>query len=651
MAVTRQRRKEMAQEARVQKALEAFNEMAPGLTQYARSYLGNYTVMVKADKTTQTDGKTIMIRPPMALADNFVHERQGCGVRGIDGHILCDACDVRERVLTLMHHEIAHIAHGSFERYSKYKLTDTGTLGLVKGLFPEYATVQVRFGNDEKMTSLQLADGIHSHLAMVHLGIEDHRINTASFAKLPGLWKRMNEVSREIFENGVEGDNGVFVKWQELKPDEQIMVAPLFYMEGFDIEDAFDQQVVDAVFDPEARDILGAIADGKDSLSNFRDSARLLKIWRNHGLLLEHSKPRHEMSEEDQKAYDDFMEALRKLLRLLTGHGEHIGGKGDDIGCGGGHEHGAKGSSKSGTEDDPDEETFARVITANEYLDDVPGHMSGVNIFPPGQGTSARGPLDNIGKATEAVVGNAVAKCRIAFQVNARAKNHRNEKAGRVDARSLGKRAWNPADGRLFKSKTVPDKRDYEVLIGFDCSGSTSSSYGEYSRLQMLKYSVCALADTMQRLGVKFSIYAHNTGNGPVGYSSSKGGDSMDIYTIKTVDEPWLPEVRNRVCKQRAGGSNLDGHTLQFYRKQLDKSRATDKILMYFTDGVMPGTATHEELPVLQDEITQCAKRGYTLLGVGVFTNAPERHGLPTVRVDTPADYPSVIDHLAKRMQ
>jgi len=448
--------------------------------------------------------------------------------------------------------------------------------------------------------------------------------------------KRMHDVSEEILIQGVEMDDGTFNKWQDRSPDEQMIGAPLFYMEGFDIENYFGEEVVNCVHDPRVKMILDEIAATRDSLANLQRSAELLKLYREHGFFLSGSQPKAQLSDEDLEA----LEELMKLLRALFGHSDKMGGKGDDTG-----EEVGSGPSL----EEPDEQTMSKVITAKRYLDDVPGHLGGVRVFEPGKGPCSHGGSDHIKKATESVIGNAVARSRVAFGVNARAHVHRNQKSGKIDSRSLGKRAWNPEDGRLFKSTTVPDKRDYEVLIGFDISGSTSGGYGEeVSRIEMLKFSACALADTMHRLGVKFSIYAHNTGR--MYQDDGSGGATMDIYKLKEVSETWTDAIRTRVTSVRPGGSNLDGTTLQFYRKQLDKSRATDKILMYFTDGVMPGMATSSEVPVLKDEIEVCRKRGYTLLGVGVFTDAPKEHGLPTVQVDSEADYPRVIEHLAKRL-
>lgn len=640
----RKSRKKFNQEQQLIEAYRALNKMCPSLTQYARTYSGKRTVRVIPGPITQTDGNTIEIRPPLDLAYQIEHWRQVCGVRMTSGKLMCEACSLREQIMTRLHHEIAHIAHGSFSKYSRYDV-QSELADLVQRLFPQYRdtlydVMYNQMDYESKKHSLEIAGMMHEHIAMVHLTCEDHRINTASYVREPGLWKRMHDLSEDILYNGVEQDDGTRKMWQDSEPDQQILIAPLFYMEGFDIRGQFDEDVVNCVLSDEATQILDKIADSQTSMDNLADSIRLLWIYRDHGFLQKHSEARDPNKDNEER--DAFMELLRQLLKAVFGHGEKLGGKGeasDDTGSG------------PGNDDELDDGSVVKIITAMKYIEDVPGHLDGVNVYKPGEGPCASGYYTNeVDKASESIIGKAVAKSRIAFGVNARAKTHRDQKSGKVDARNLGKRAWNDGDSRLFKHKTVPDKRDYEVLIGFDISGSTSSGYGDVSRLEMLKFSVCALADTMHRLGVKFSIYAHNTGYG-VSSDDDTCGASMDIYQIKTADENWTPDVRKRVANMRSGGSNLDGNTLRYYRKQLDRSRATDKILMYFTDGVMPGMAYREELPVLQEEIEVCRRKRYTLLGVGVFTDAPADHGLPTVQVDSEADYPTVIDHLAKRLQ
>lgn len=636
-----------AQEDRVGRAYDALSRMAPMLGIYASSYVGK-KVRIIPHHQTETDGKNIFIRPPLALANQLDHSRSVCGLRDSDGSLVCEACATHENILTQLHHEIAHIIHGSFERYGSWKIYDDFGTAVARHL-PDYMDTFHKIKNEMKSsataTAISLAGALHPHLGMVNMVNEDHRINSASYKVEEGYKKRIIDMSRDILENGVEGDDGSFSKWQDRDPDQQMMIAPLFYMQNLPIAKYFSDEIVEVVYSDKVSAILDGIADQPTSMHVLRDSVKLLALYREAGFFQQSSDPWDDMSDEDREALEAFLKMLRELFRGILGHSDHLGEKGDDIG--------ETGTGAADDIEDPDDGTVAKIIQAKEFLDNTPGHIGGINIWKQDEGPCSGVSAHTIPKASEAIIGKAVAKSRVIFNMNARAHVHRNQKAGRIDARALGKRAWNEGDGRLFKSKTIPDKRNYEVLIGFDISGSTGSAPGGcLTRLEMLKFSACALADTMHRLGVDFSIYAHNTGRTPKRLRTDdwSSGFAMDIYTLKSVDEKWTEKVRSRVTSIGSAGSNLDGNTLQFYRKMLDRSRATDKILMYFTDGVMPGTNTAEELPILKSEIEQCRKRGYTLLGVGVYTDAPVRHGLPTVRVDTEADYPGVIDHLAKRL-
>jgi len=97
-------------------------------------------------------------------------------------------------------------------------------------------------------------------------------------------------------------------------------------------------------------------------------------------------------------------------------------------------------------------------------------------------------------------------------------------------------------------------------------------------------------------------------------------------------------------------GANLDGHTLEFYRKRLDEENSTDRILMYYTDGLMPWANKEEELEVLEREIKTCQHKGYTLMGVEIGEGAECPPELDTVKVLEEADVKKVVKHLEKRL-
>lgn len=244
----------------------------------------------------------------------------------------------------------------------------------------------------------------------------------------------------------------------------------------------------------------------------------------------------------------------------------------------------------------------------------------------------------------ESIMGKALLHTRRTFDANKASVYQKNLKSGRVNGRVLGRRAWS-GDERLFGKKRVPGKRDYFVLIGVDVSGSTVGV-----NLALAKRAAMAQTELCQRAGVKFAVYAHTFNNLDGQPYESSNGYCLDMYEIKTADEPWDAQRKNRLATIGPDGGNLDGHTLEFYRKRLDEVEATDKIILYYTDGRMPASNYDEELEILQREIRTCKAKGYTLLGVGIRTDSPIKHGLDTVRVDNDENLKDVIAHLEKRL-
>lgn len=259
------------------------------------------------------------------------------------------------------------------------------------------------------------------------------------------------------------------------------------------------------------------------------------------------------------------------------------------------------------------------------------------------------------------IVNSATMKARLVFEDNARARNERSLKVGRVDARTLGRRV--PVDDdRLFKKKTRPGKKNYAVLIGVDCSGSTSSN----NRLTRMKKAVWAQAEMLNRLGIKFAIYGHSgttddsmKPRGLVrektpygGYYDDDDGYSyaLQILEVKGFDSPWDNKAKQALAALRPLAANLDGHTMEYYRHQIEGRRETDKVLMYYTDGSMPLENYDEELELLQTNIGILKRKRITTMAVGIDTDAPMQHGLDTCIVRSDNDIPGVVDFLKKRL-
>lgn len=254
---------------------------------------------------------------------------------------------------------------------------------------------------------------------------------------------------------------------------------------------------------------------------------------------------------------------------------------------------------------------------------------------------SRRGEMiDPVG---EAVLGPALMRMRVVFSDNQRSHRNRNMRSGKIDTRSLGKRAWS-GDDRLFGRKVVPHKKDYFVALFLDVSGSTRGV-----NLKMIKEAALAQAELCYRMGINFAVYAH-TGSPRSVNDYSSGGTDIDLYEIKAPEQAWDNKSREALMSLNPSAANLDGHTLEFARKLCDAQTQTNKVILYYSDGAMPLENFHEELDILRREISTCKAKGYTLLGVGVRTDSPARHGLETVEINDSQEVAKVVSHLERHL-
>ena len=243
-------------------------------------------------------------------------------------------------------------------------------------------------------------------------------------------------------------------------------------------------------------------------------------------------------------------------------------------------------------------------------------------------------------RSDDHVLGGLVGRARRVFTDNRAVKRTKGQPRGRVEPTLLGKRAWNPEDNRVFGSRVRPTAPSYSVLIGMDDSYSTVGR----GIAELIRNCADAMGQLCSRTGVEFSIYAHTTNEGTWG---TKAYD-MEIYQLKSWAEQWTPKVRDRLGRLEPGNTNQDGSILRLYRRQLQTRPATEKILLYFTDGEIPGTGGEAEAAIMRAEVDACRRAGITLLGVGIKTRSPEKFGIPTVSLDKATDIGHVLEFLAK---
>jgi hypothetical protein len=166
------------------------------------------------------------------------------------------------------------------------------------------------------------------------------------------------------------------------------------------------------------------------------------------------------------------------------------------------------------------------------------------------------------------------------------------------------------------------------------------------------KQAMYAQAELCHRMGIEFEIWAHTAAYDRETRRRIINGEDIDpafdmvMNRVKGWKDPWNLPQQEGLAWLHAVETNLDGHNLEFLRKRLMQSTATDKILLYYTDGEMPAANYDDELEVFKREIELYARLGIVLVGVGVGTDSPKRWGLPTVRIDKKGDIGKVVKHL-----
>lgn len=254
----------------------------------------------------------------------------------------------------------------------------------------------------------------------------------------------------------------------------------------------------------------------------------------------------------------------------------------------------------------------------------------------------------------EEIIGGVTTVGRIAFDENRRWKSERNLKSGRINTRALARRA--PFDDeRLFKKTTIPGKKSYKVVITLDFSGSTSWGNRSYivaekgkRRIDRIKRAAFAQAEALSRLSVPFEMWAHSADY--LDFDKPELGSHMQMLHIKTEHELWDDEARKRLACVNPWSGNLDGHTLEFARKRAEQSNATDRIIIYYTDGAMPAMNAEEEGNLLLRETEHCRKNRIHLFAVGINTRSPEEWGFDTVEVRSDEDLVKVMEQLLRAL-
>lgn len=291
------------------------------------------------------------------------------------------------------------------------------------------------------------------------------------------------------------------------------------------------------------------------------------------------------------------------------------------------------------------EREVSRAVMQGDWMDEPSSEIFGVNFVSPKAGAHSYGKIT---PDTEAVAA-ASFRCRTIFSENRKAAMERNLRTGRINTKVLGRRA-PVGDDHLFQKRRLPSEKSYFVLIGLDLSGSTAGQlrYGETGTIsETIKQAAMNQATLLTAAGIDFAMYGHTGSND---HSSGYYNLSVDIYVIKEPGERWNEATVKRLNQVTSKSANLDGHTMEIYRKIIERQRADKKIIMYYTDGAMPCENYEEEKNVLIREIAYCRRHGIEIIGVGIGNDDPSKYGLETVRIDRADDVHKVLDELERKI-
>jgi len=244
------------------------------------------------------------------------------------------------------------------------------------------------------------------------------------------------------------------------------------------------------------------------------------------------------------------------------------------------------------------------------------------------------------------LVSGETARLRTVFAANRKRRITGSLKSGpKLDVPNLHRIGQD--DFRIFGKRDRPDKRDWFVLVGLDDSASTHTN----GAAPVIREMGLALGEMLNGCGVKFAMYGHS--EDPVS-RTSRGGYEIKVrhLVIKGPDEPWTTESKGRLqAIGRDPTANYDGHTLEQYRKIIEKRRETDKMILYMTDGAMPMANFDEEVEILKRELLILDQRRIHKFAVGYRTDSPKQWGFDTIRIENGQDLPGLVSGLRQRLE
>lgn len=227
-------------------AVREFRKMLPTLTAFVRAVTGKKTMRVEMGAQSGTDGKKVVIRPPMALANSPVHDRSLCNLR--DGNqLLCPACARLEEVYVVIYHEVSHNVAGSMDKFTDRELAPVLIESARKHGSPQFLEFMQNRADAQNMQGLfdvyEYSDEITNFLLGFIRAIDDFRIDLAASLARPGVEMMRWNQTEIILDKGLENSDGSLSRWADAPVEAQIPIALMVGKQGHEIEGRFDERI------------------------------------------------------------------------------------------------------------------------------------------------------------------------------------------------------------------------------------------------------------------------------------------------------------------------------------------------------------------------------------------------------------------------
>lgn len=240
------------------RAVQQFNKLTPTLNSFVRSLTGNPRLVVRAGKTTQTDNKTIWIRPPLALGEHIEHDRILCDERGPDRIALCPACARDDNVWKKLHHEVAHHLGNSMAAPDEVALQEF--LKMIDEWHPKDACdhgYRMKLNAQYAENYLLMFNTFSGFMTMLNQATEDARIDSGMLNIKPGLRDQFYAYTCKTFNDGTEQDDGTHLRWYDAPINAQVIVGVMLVGEGYYLEPNWLRpEVIEILHDKELRVII-----------------------------------------------------------------------------------------------------------------------------------------------------------------------------------------------------------------------------------------------------------------------------------------------------------------------------------------------------------------------------------------------------------